>query len=142
MGLFSKKNEEKQELPPLKFPELPKSVPVLEPGNSMQTKEATDIKQAVSSTPKMPSSLPVYASTNDALPESPGVEKPLFVKIDKYRDVVTTLNNLKSRLHEADQILQTLNSIKDKEARELAAWHKDLEKIRNQLLDVDKKLFD
>jgi hypothetical protein len=149
MGLFSKKKEETHELPPLKFPELPKSVPSFDSGKQMQAQEANEIKQAVSPSPAMPSMpgqprMPEQGARPSVakMPESPGVEKPLFVKIDKYRDVVSTLNSLKSRLHEADEILATLNTIKDKEAKELAAWHTDLEKIRNQLLDIDKKLFE
>ncbi|MDP3918437.1 MAG: hypothetical protein Q8Q35_00845 [Nanoarchaeota archaeon] len=143
MGLFgSNKNEAKQELPPLKFPELPKSVPSFESGKSMQATEASEIKQAVF-TPNIsaqPMSMPFSRASE--LPATPGMEKPLFVKIEKYRDVLSVLNKLKERLNDADEILQNLNSLKDKEAKELSAWHTDLEKIRTQLLDVDKKLFE
>ena len=134
MGLFSKKKEEKKDLPPLKFPELPKSVPSFESGKSMQATEAEEIKSAVSPGPSSMSS--------PGLPATPGIEQPLFVKIDKYRDVIDSLGKLKERLHDADEILQNLNSLKEKESKELAAWHSDLEKIRNQLLDIDHKLFE
>ena len=134
MGLFSKKKEEKKDLPPLKFPELPRSVPTFESGKSMQATEANEIKAAVSP--------PMAKSSSLGLPATPGIEQPLFVKIDKYRDVIDTLAKLKERLHDADEVLQNLNQLKEKEGKELAAWHSDLEKIRNQLLDIDHKLFE
>ena len=136
MGLFSKKKDDKNDLPPLKFPELPKSVPSFEPSKSMQATEAKEIKAAVS----VPSPLPI--SSHSQLPSTPSMEKPLFVKIEKYKDVVMTLNKLKDKLHDADEVLSRLNTLKDKEGRELSAWHSDLERIRNQLLDIDRTLFE
>jgi len=66
----------------------------------------------------------------------------LFVKIDKYREVIDNLNKLKSRLNEAGNILNKLNRLKEEEDRELAAWHNDLARIKTQLIDIDKKLFE
>lgn len=132
MALFGKKREEK-ELPPLQFPELPKSVPSFEPESFDD--DVDMIKSAVSPAPSV--------GMRHVLPSSlGGTEKPLFVKIEKYRDVVDTLKKLKARLSEADTILSKLNHLKEEEDRELAMWQSDLEKIRNQLLDIDRKLFE
>lgn len=134
MGLFgfSKKKEESGDLPPLQFPELPKSVPSFEPQGSLGG-DAERIKSAVSM-PSMNSSYP------ESLPM--GGEKPLFVKIEKYRDVVETLKKLKGRLNDADVVLSKLGQLREEEDRELAAWQSDLERIRSQLLEIDKKLFE
>lgn len=130
MGLFGTKKEEKQDLPPLQFPELPRSVPQFDMGKSAE--ETQEIKNAVAS--------PGYNAV--PMTESQGQERPLFIKIDRYRAVVDTLNKLKKELSEADAVLQRLDAIKEQEARELSAWHSDLERIRGQLLDIDKKLFE
>lgn len=135
MGLFgSKKKEESADLPPLQFPELPTSVPRFDSQGGFGS-DAERIKSAVS--PAMP-------AFGESLPESfgGGTEKPLFVKIEKYRDVVETLKKLKARLNDADVVLSKLGQLREEEDRELAAWQSDLERIRNQLLDVDKKLFE
>jgi len=132
MGLFGKKKEDKNDLPPLNFPELPKTVPSFEQEKSMKVSDAEEIKDAVSS-----SDVPQMPSVSSSM-----TEKPLFVKIEKYKDLVNTLGKLKARLNDADHILQNLNDLKEKENRELAAWHSDLEKVRNQLLDIDRKLFE
>tara|TARA_Y100000310_G_scaffold328877_1_gene397726 strand:- start:1800 stop:2207 length:408 start_codon:yes stop_codon:yes gene_type:complete len=135
MGLFgSKKKEDK--LPPLEFPELPKSIPKFE-GQDQQPSQmpvgAAEIKQAVS----QPLDVPQMPDTRVS-----GPEQPLFVKIEKYKDVVENLNKLKKRLGDADNILSKLHRLKEEEDRELQAWHNDLQKIRNQLMNVDKNLFE
>lgn len=129
MGLFGKK-EDKNGLPPLQFPELPKTVPSFD-----EEAETADIKKAVM--PEIPKQNISYG-----LPKSFGVEQPLFVKIEKYKDVVETLSKLKGRLGEAENILNKLTRLKDEEDREIAAWHNDLEKIRMQLMEIDRKLFE
>ena len=131
MGLFGfKKKEETSELPPLQFPELPKSVPSFEPQGSFGG-DAQQIKSAMQ--------MPSMGSSQDMMMSN---EKPLFVKVEKYRDVVETLKKLKARLSDADTILSKLGQLREEEDRELAAWQSDLERIRSQLLDIDRKLFE
>lgn len=133
MGLFGfKKKEENSDLPPLQFPELPKSVPSFEPQGSFGG-DAQQIKNAMSL------QIPSMGSSQDIMMNN---EKPLFVKVEKYRDVVETLKKLKARLSDADMILGKLGQLREEEDRELAAWQSDLERIRSQLLDIDKKLFE
>ncbi|MFH1972022.1 MAG: hypothetical protein ABIJ18_00930 [archaeon] len=127
MGLFgSNKKEENQELPPLQFPELPKTVPAYEPRRAQ---------------PQKPISQPAMPVRHE-LPSMHGTEQPLFVRIEKYKDVVETLGKLKTRLGEAENILNKLNRLKNEEDRELAAWNQDLERIKNQLMNIDKQLFE
>ena len=131
MGLFGKKKEESSDLPPLQFPELPKSVPSFESQGGFGG-DAQQIKSAVSM--PLPSLTPAM--------ESMGNEKPLFVKVERYRDVVETLRKLKAKLNDADVVLHKLGQLKQEEDKELASWQSDLEKIRGQLLDIDRKLFE
>ncbi len=131
MGLFGKKKEESSDLPLLQFPELPKSVPSFESQGGFGG-DAQQIKNAVS----MP--LPSL----DSMMEPMGNEKPLFIKVERYRDVVETLKKLKARLNDADMILHKLGQLREEEDRELVSWQSDLEKIRGQLLDIDRKLFE
>jgi len=133
MGLFSsKKNEGK--LPPLEFPELPKSIPTFEGQKQEMPTEAAEVKQAVSQAPTMDA--PQMPTT------SAGPEQPLFVKIEKYRNVMDNLGKLKKRLSEAEGVLAKMHKLKEEEDRELEIWHADLEKIRTQLLNIDKNLFE
>jgi len=141
MGLFSKKKEQKetQNIPPLKFPELPKEeFPSYEPaaGSELQTiKEAVqprEPEQVVEPAPAM-STAPLMMASE---------EQPLFVKIEKYKDAIKTINQLKEKLDDAERLLDELNSIKEQEERELRSWHQDLEDIKQKLMLVDQKLFE
>lgn len=133
MGLFSKKKKEaevKTELPPLKFPELPPEE------NEPTATETEAIKQAVApvSMPPMPESAPRYMEDKE--------EKPLFVKVEKYREVMVTLNELKNKLKDAGDLLVELNRIKEQEERELTAWQDDLNAIKEKLINIDRTLFE
>ena len=131
MGLFSKKKEAevKKELPPLKFPELPPEKPEKK---EISPTEERIIKEAVApakAAPEMP-----MAPTEE--------EKPLFVKIDRYKEVMSTLNELRTKLKNATDILTELDKIKEDEERELASWHNDLESIKEKLMAIDRALFE
>lgn len=140
MGLFSPKKKEpkKEELPPLNFPELPKKgFPSFEEIKkaAIPRQETREIRQAIIPPPQEMVVEEHHAGFQ------PG-EKPLFVKIEKYKEVMATVNELKKRLSEASSILTELNKIKENEERELAAWHDDLELIKERLMSIDKTLFE
>jgi len=145
MGLFGKKKEPeaKTELPPLKFPELPPERKETQQSEQPETQDinATEeriIKEAVA--PEQPAE-----PESEPMPEPRYVaeeEKPLFVKIEKYREVMATLNELKGKLKNATDILAELDKIKEDEEKELSSWHEDLESIKEKLMSIDKALFE
>jgi len=144
MGLFShKKKEQKPEnLPPLKFPELP-SISSKDSDRPMM-REASAIKQAVSPSASMPMVQPMQPVHREMQHEPSGKpsEHPLFVKVDTYREVVDTLSVIKSKLADASHTLNELIHLKEEEDKELNAWHSDLEAIKEKLMTVDQKLFE
>ncbi|MFH1638557.1 MAG: hypothetical protein ABIB71_09085 [Candidatus Woesearchaeota archaeon] len=142
MGLFSpkRKGNQREELPPLNFPELPqRDFPDFEEG-AIPQQEVAQIKQAITPPPQEMASHPMEEYHEQAVYQSE--EKPLFVKIEKYREVMSTVNELKKRLNEASAILTELNKIKEEEERELNSWHDDLELIKERLMSIDKTLFE
>lgn len=132
MGLFSKKKEVevKTELPPLKFPELPPEE------QEVSSTETDAIKQAVSPVAMPPPARETLSYSEDK------EEKPLFVKVEKYREVMVTLNELKNKLKDAGDLLVELNKIKEQEDRELSSWQDDLNGIKEKLISIDKTLFE
>ncbi len=150
MGLFSlKKKEQKPEnLPPLKFPELPSishaDIPTYDPGI---IREATAIRKAVipreEARPEpmmkpMMRPMPAMPSHPMAMPESR--EQPLFIKVDTYKEVVDTLSLIKVKLADAGHILEELTKLKEEEDKELSAWHSDISAIKEKLMLVGQKL--
>ena len=69
-------------------------------------------------------------------------DKPIFVKIDAYKEAIKSIEKIKELCKESDIVLAELTKIRSEEDRELAKWHKDIDNIKNKLLIVDKKLFD
>lgn len=138
MPLFHKK-EIKKSLPDFsRLPELPK-LPSYEP--EIKIPEINEIKSAI--TPEIPVRKPQPMRIMEKQPEKMVFEeKPLFVKIDKYKEAIQTIDGIRAKLKEAEIILEELTKIKDKEDQEFNSWRADINDIKQKLLDVDKNLFE
>ena len=151
MGLFSKKKpEEKEELPPLTFPELPKKglpeyKPAIEP---RMEDEPEEIKKAVKPSefsfdiPKRKPLPDIFSEKSIEPAEKYREGRTMFVKIQHYKDAMRTMDEVKDKLAEAEKILRKLDQLKEQENNEIAMWHQDLENIKQKLLSIDKTLFE
>ena len=141
MGLFKK--SKKIEFP--KFPDIPRFEPIVpryEPTLSR-------IKQEVENTPieepdriNLPERKPVLAEKH--IVTRPPVEagKPIFVKIDNYKEALEILEEIKRKVREAENIFDEIEKIREDRDKKLDAWKADLAKIKEKLMSVDKKLFE
>lgn len=146
MSLFGSKDEKKEtqrldlgSLPPLpEFPSLesvsgPSYTPTVSRPPMAPPRPSFEIpSRAPMPRPPMPSRAP---------PISDG-EKPLFVKIDKYRNALKAIDNLKSKIREAEGVLAEVSSVRQQEDQKLDEWRKDLRDIREKLLTIDQNLFE
>lgn len=161
MGLFSKKNKKNsddfsQNVPQFmpfsdkekrELPDLPKgdseSFPSYESEFSGIKRE---IKKPVFTSPKPISQVPMRKSGSAGpkidRPSSVGGDKPIYVKIDQYKDAMTTVDKIKELCNEADKKLGEINRLRSSEDRELEKWQEDVDRIKEKLLQIDKKLFD
>jgi hypothetical protein len=69
-------------------------------------------------------------------------EKPVFVQIDDYRDAMNNIEILKQKVREVEYVLDKLNDIKSQEQIEISNCETSLNKIKEKLIEVDKKLFE
>jgi hypothetical protein len=129
MGLFKKKSDAKQKIKPPTFPGLPEhDFPTYEP--SFPSTPDT-IKRAVQEPmSSMEKSL--------AVPE----EKAIFVKVDKYKEAIDTLEIIKEKLKTAQVVLNELKELKKKEDAELEEWQNNISEIKEKLTLVDNNLFE
>src|SRR3989338_861740 len=109
MGIFSSKKKDKllsrPELPPLKFPYLPaEALPSYPPMQGMSPDEASTIKGAVESPRLAPLQQQFLPQEPPSVALHEEIERPLFVRIEKYRDVMETLNELKEKLKDAGDV--------------------------------------
>lgn len=167
MGLFSrKKPEEKQELPPLKFPEFSKDEQAgyestITPQEEMLVKKPMNVQQSNMNLPlRKPVMLPraEEKERNFMDIERPRMDRPkmrveersfrpaerekvVYVKIDRYQDIITKIEEVKSKVSDAERVLRKLYETKAEEERELKLWQEDFNKVKETLKIVDHVLF-
>ena len=73
---------------------------------------------------------------------SPVEERPVFVKLQQYREAMASIEILKQKLKEAEYILGKLEEIRTQEQVELTNCQNNLNKIKEKLIEIDKKLFE
>lgn len=67
---------------------------------------------------------------------------PVFVKIEEYKDVLDTVNLIKSKMMEARNILSEIESIKQEEDAEVQQWTENIEELEGKISQIDKALFE
>jgi len=80
--------------------------------------------------------------TKESAPVPKAKEGPLFIKIDKYREVLTEINKIKADFEKSKNILSSIAEIKATEDKELESWKYSLEDIRKKLASMDKNIFE
>ena len=68
--------------------------------------------------------------------------KPLFVKMDKYKEAMKVLDELKLKIDDAEILIKSIEDIKSEEEAKLQAWKKDLQNIKEKLNSIDNDLFE
>lgn len=94
-------------------------------------------------------SMPVFDNPPDLSPQDDikpaftrDTNKPLFIKIEDYRDSIANIELLRSKIKETEDYLEKLNDIKLAEEEELRKCRKNIDMIKQKLISVDKKLFE
>lgn len=129
MALFNKKKDDtKQKIKPPMFPGLPEhDFPTYEP---TFPSSPDSIKRAVQDFD--------YEERPLAVPE----EKAIFVKVEKYKEAIDTLEIIKEKLKTAQSVLNELRELKRKEEAELEEWQSTINDIKEKLTLVDNNLFE
>ncbi|MDO8556813.1 MAG: hypothetical protein Q7R96_06615 [Nanoarchaeota archaeon] len=166
MGLFSKKKDEvKPELP--KFPEFPQfhaEQAAYQPEFSMDAKPLPQALPEEPSTPavmnhdddiQIPVRKPMSVRPESTIqqptpqpmpfarPQQQEVsDRPLFIKVDDYREAMGNIEALKRTLQETEELLEKLESIRMAEEEELKHAKSNVDAIKEQLLFIDKRLFE
>jgi hypothetical protein len=65
---------------------------------------------------------------------------PVFVKIDKYKDILNIVEVVNKKVVGVKQLLAELEELKDKEAEELNNWKNNLDQITHKLEIMQEEL--
>jgi flagellar hook-associated protein FlgK len=66
----------------------------------------------------------------------------VFVKIDKYNDILDIIALINQKVREARVILGKINDLKNQEDSELDAWKNSLDDVERKLKYIDQTLFE
>lgn len=58
---------------------------------------------------------------------------PIFVKIDKHKEVMQTLEDVKAKIREAKDALKKIQELKTAEDREIEQWNSELSKADEKI---------
>lgn len=162
MGLFFKKKKKEEEKGAEKLPPLP-SIPKFEPKSmnfELPTYDRTlsNIKNEVEVSPKLNLAIPVR-KPSEMIKKRPIVAetaktevstirervkegKPIFVKIDKYKEALDTIDSIKLKIQDAERIISNIENVMDSEQKNIESWKADLKEIKEKLMQVDNMLYE
>jgi len=76
------------------------------------------------------------------MPHSDSREKPIYIKLNKFREARESLEVVKIKLTEIDDLLATIKEVKIKEDKELSNWEREIESIKARIDLVNSEIFD
>lgn len=65
---------------------------------------------------------------------------PVFVKIDKYREILNIVEVLDKKAANVKKLLSDLEEIKDKEEEEIMSWEKNMDEITDRIESLHEEL--
>jgi len=68
--------------------------------------------------------------------------KPIFVKIENYKGALELIDQIKKKVKEAEKVFEEIEKMREERDKKIDAWKADLNKIKEKLINVDKKLFE
>ena len=141
--LFGKKSEKRllelPELPSLPaFPDIPKIQREERPEMPVSTPMFPEIP-IQQSRPLFPASTPFISEVAEEYVETS--KEPIFVKISKYKEALSSFEMLKKKVYETSSILEKIREIKQQEEMQIEEWQKELEIIKEKLNAINNKLF-
>ena len=144
MSFFKKK---KEDLPPM--PDLPPLPPLPDVSKAPEIPAMPALPEMTQEIAPEPIKLPAMPKVEQtrAIPfpdleaEVPRQEAAkVFVRIDKYRDVMHIIANMQHKLHELQRTLDKISSIKTREAEIITGWNALLAEAKSKVDDVSGKL--
>lgn len=67
--------------------------------------------------------------------------KPIFVRAEKFKDILKEISNIKADLKKSENVIVSIDDLKDNKEGEFVKWHNTLDDIEKKLMLVDKILF-
>jgi len=70
-----------------------------------------------------------------------GSIKPMFISIEDYQDILSSIGNIKDALHETEGAMSRLNELKNAQERILEDWRTHIEDAERKITYIDQVIF-
>ncbi len=123
------------------LPELPEWSKESEKQPPMKSVKTVELDEWSPKTSPMPqrkqmseNPIPMSSSMNE--------KRPLFVKLEKFKEARDSLVKISEKLGQMDELLKLIKDLKAKEDGEISSWEKDIENIKMRISFVNKEIFE
>lgn len=62
---------------------------------------------------------------------------PIYVKVDKYRELMQVLKAIENRLSSVDKMIDKINTLKAEEDRQISQWNANVSDIKDRLVHIN-----
>jgi len=90
---------------------------------------------------KKEENLPMGDTSGWASLKSPK-QRSVFVKLSKFQEAKKSLEIVKQKLTDIDELLETIKNVKKDEENELIGWEKEIETIKSRINLISNEIFD
>lgn len=133
----------------LKVPELPPSKSIFSMEKLIDREPRVDIPKPgpIEEVTRPPETTPYESFERSAVREERAVlghkeaEGPIFIRVDRFRDILTNTNILKNELKTASHSIVKLNEIDVDRDKVLGKWRNSMIDLQKKLIFIDKTLF-
>ena len=103
--------------------------------------ELPEVKNANS--PELPDIEDIEEEVNEELEEREDLElkKPIFLKLDQFKDIMDEMGMIKNILNENDDALVRVFEFNEDQEKEYTNWENQIKDIQKKLIYADKTLF-
>lgn len=68
-------------------------------------------------------------------------KRPIFVKIEEYKDIRNILDLVKGKIGEARHLIEEIEKLRHQEAQELDTWKGEVEDVQNRVDFIQRSMF-
>ncbi|MBT4651574.1 hypothetical protein HOC13_03565 [Candidatus Woesearchaeota archaeon] len=65
---------------------------------------------------------------------------PVFVKVDEYKDILSTMETIKAKMQDARNTIRKLGELKNEEDSQIQTWQSALVEIEKKIQFIDQSL--
>lgn len=69
-------------------------------------------------------------------------EKSVFIKLNEYKDSLSLFEQLKSKIEEAKETINKIESLKEEENTEIDLWNNSINEIEKKVNHIDSLMID